>query len=46
MDFIESEEVALSALKDIVPEEFAGHWQLTVEFLKIVTEQWPRYLAR
>ena len=45
MDFIESEEVALSAVKDIVPEEFAGHWQLTVEFLKIVTEQWPRYLA-
>ena len=44
MDFIESEEVALSALKDIVPEEFAGHWQLTVEFLKIVTEQWPRFL--
>ena len=45
MDFIESEEVALSALKDLVPEEFAGHWQLTVEFLKIVTEQWPRYLG-
>jgi ATP-dependent helicase/nuclease subunit B len=45
MDFIESEEVALSALEEIVPEEFAGHWQLTVEFLKIVTEQWPRYLA-
>ena len=45
MDFIESEEVALSALKDIVPEEFAGHWQMTVEFLKIVTEQWPRYLS-
>jgi ATP-dependent helicase/nuclease subunit B len=44
MDFIESEEVALSALEDIVPEEFAGHWQLTVEFLKIVTEQWPRFL--
>lgn len=45
MDFVESEEVSLSALKNIVPEEFAGHWQLTVEFLKIVTEQWPRYLA-
>ena len=45
MDFVESEEVALSALKGIVPEEYAGHWQLTVEFLKILTEQWPHYLA-
>ena len=31
--------------RTIGPEEFAGHWQLTVEFLKILTEQWPRYLA-
>jgi len=45
MDFVETEEVTLSSLKDLVPEEFAGHWQLTVEFLKIVTEQWPRYLS-
>jgi ATP-dependent helicase/nuclease subunit B len=45
MDFVESEEVALSALKGIVPEEYAWHWQLTVEFLKILTEQWPHYLA-
>ena len=30
----------------IVPEEFAGHWQLTVEFLKIVTEHWPRLSRR
>jgi len=45
MDFIETEEVTLSSLKDLVPEEFAGHWQLTVDFLKIVTEQWPRYLS-
>jgi ATP-dependent helicase/nuclease subunit B len=45
MDFIESEEISISALKDIVPEEFSGHWQLTVEFLKIVTETWPRFLA-
>jgi len=44
MDVIESEEVALSALGEIVPEEFAGHWQITVEFLKIVTEQWPLFL--
>ncbi|HET9935638.1 MAG TPA: double-strand break repair protein AddB [Methyloceanibacter sp.] len=45
MDFVESEQVSLADLKEIGPEEFAGHWQLTVEFLKISTEQWPRYLA-
>ncbi len=45
MDVVESEEVDLSLLGEIVPEEFAGHWQITVEFLKIVTEYWPRYLS-
>lgn len=45
MDTIESEEVDLSKLDALVPEEFAGHWQITVEFLKIVTERWPQYLA-
>jgi ATP-dependent helicase/nuclease subunit B len=45
MDIIESEEIDLSLLDTIVPEEFAGHWQITVEFLKILTEHWPRYLA-
>jgi double-strand break repair protein AddB len=44
MDTIESEEVDLSELDRIVPEEFAAHWQAIVAFLKIVTEQWPNYL--
>jgi ATP-dependent helicase/nuclease subunit B len=44
MDFIESEEVGLSALQSLVPEEHSEHWQLTVEFLKIVTDNWPAYL--
>ncbi len=45
MDFIESEEVDLDRLQEIVPEAHAAHWQLTVDFLKIVTEHWPAYLA-
>ncbi|MGH6867162.1 MAG: double-strand break repair protein AddB [Methyloceanibacter sp.] len=44
MDFIESEEIALEAIEAIVPEDLAAHWQLTVDFLKIVTEHWPRFL--
>ena len=45
MDFIESEEVDLSALEELAPEEHAVHWQHTIEFLKIVTEHWPAHLA-
>jgi ATP-dependent helicase/nuclease subunit B len=45
MDFVESEEIDLSALDQLVPEDFAAHWEPTIEFLKIVTEHWPDYLA-
>ncbi len=45
MDEVEREEIDFSRLAAIVPEEFADHWRLTVDFLKIVTEHWPAYLA-
>ena len=44
MDDVEREEVDLSKLAEIVPEDFAAHWQVTVDFLKIVTEHWPHHL--
>lgn len=44
MDIIESEEVDLASLQDLLPEAYAAHWQRTVDFLKIVTEHWPEYL--
>ncbi|GBF28392.1 hypothetical protein MnTg02_03456 [bacterium MnTg02] len=44
MDMVETESADLSELHDIVPEIFSEHWQLTLEFLKIVTEHWPAYL--
>lgn len=31
-------------LNTIVPEEFATHWQITLDFLKIITEHWPKIL--
>jgi ATP-dependent helicase/nuclease subunit B len=46
MDFVESEEADLSALKGLVPESHAEHWQITVDFLKIVTEHWPAHLKQ
>lgn len=44
MDSTESEEVDLTALETLVPDELAAHWGETVDFLTIVTEQWPAYL--
>lgn len=44
MDLIDSEGADLAGVEDLVPDTFAEHWQLTLAFLKIVTEHWPAYL--
>ncbi|MBW4023893.1 MAG: double-strand break repair protein AddB [Proteobacteria bacterium] len=46
MDEAERAEVPLAtALRAAVPEELAAHWQKTLTFLAIATEQWPAILA-
>jgi len=45
MDFVETEEIDFSSLDSLVPEDLASHWEATIQFLKIVTEHWPAYLA-
>ena len=45
MDMVETENVALDKLADLVPENLSEHWQQTLDFLKIVTEFWPVHLA-
>ncbi|HET6388614.1 double-strand break repair protein AddB [Hyphomicrobium sp.] len=45
MDDIERENVSLSGIENLVPETYSEHWKATVDFLKIVTEMWPNYLA-
>ena len=44
MDMVETENVALDGLADLVPEEYSAHWQQTLQFLEIVTSMWPEYL--
>lgn len=39
-----TEGVAFDQLASIVPDEFARNWQLTIEFLSVLTEQWPKEL--
>jgi ATP-dependent helicase/nuclease subunit B len=45
IDEAETEQVDFAKLTELAPEVYAGHWQKTLEFLKIVTEAWPAILA-
>lgn len=45
LDSFYAEEIDFSRLDTIVPAEHAGHWERTLDFLRIVTEAWPAYLA-
>lgn len=44
LDQIIIEELDFKALHTLVPAEFANHWQITLDFLKIISEQWPNIL--
>ena len=41
IDQVETEGLDFAALATLVPEDYAAHWQTTLKFLSIVTEQWP-----
>lgn len=41
-----TEGVSFEGLRDIVPDEYALNWQLTIEFLSILTAAWPEELDR
>ena len=45
LDQAHAEGVAFTQLERLVPAELAEHWQVTVDFLRIVTEHWPALLA-
>ena len=44
LDQIHTEGLAFADLPSLVPDDLATHWQLTVEFLKILSEEWPKIL--
>ena len=43
---IVTEGADLAQLQTLVPQEFADHWQVTLDFLKVLTARWPEELAR
>lgn len=45
LDQVQTEDVDFKSLENIVPDEYAIHWQQTIEFLKILTENWPHVLS-
>jgi len=44
IDEVQTERLDFARLRELAPEEFAGHWQKTIEFLEIVTRTWPAIL--
>lgn len=45
IDQAEIEGVDWTRLRDIVPDDYAGWWQLTLGFLGIALDAWPAHLA-
>lgn len=44
MDQIYTENLSLKNLETLVPEDFATHWQVTLNFLSILSDAWPQVL--
>ncbi len=45
LDQIHTEGLAFADLPALVPEDLARHWQLTLDFLQILSAAWPAVLA-
>ena len=45
IDDMETAGIAWDGLARLVPDDHARYFQITLDFLKIVAEQWPAYLA-
>ncbi|MBU0583875.1 MAG: double-strand break repair protein AddB [Alphaproteobacteria bacterium] len=45
MDEIETEGAGWQGLAGLAPDSLSGWWQVTLEFLGIVTKHWPDFLA-
>lgn len=45
IDQVHTEGLSFEGLRGLVPDDFATHWQVTLDFLNIVTNAWPKILA-
>ncbi|MBT3989783.1 MAG: double-strand break repair protein AddB [Rhodospirillaceae bacterium] len=44
LDQVQTEQLDFTKLKNLVPDDYAQHWQMTLEFLEILTKFWPEIL--
>ncbi len=44
LDQVQTEQLTFERLKDLVPDDYAEHWQVTLEFLETLTKAWPKIL--
>ncbi len=45
IDEVHTARISFDRLADLAPDALAAHWQMTLDFLRIVTESWPAILA-
>jgi len=45
LDQIQTAKLDIHRLNDLVPENYADHWQKILRFLDVVTKKWPEKLA-
>ena len=45
LDQVHTQRLSFEGLAGLAPDDFAEHWQITLEFLSILTEHWPDILA-
>jgi ATP-dependent helicase/nuclease subunit B len=45
LDQVQTERLGFERLADLVPEDYAVHWQLTLQFLEVLTGAWPELLS-
>lgn len=44
LDQVQTERLSLDRLDRLVPEDYARHWQRTLDFLGLLRERWPAWL--
>lgn len=45
LDGLAIEEIDPATIRELIPDQFAGYWSITLRFLEIILQQWPAYLA-
>jgi len=45
LDEMQTQQLSFAALETLVPDDYAEHWRITLDFLKVLHEVWPAMLA-